>query len=346
MCDLYFRQRDTKKISSDFKCFLEDCLKGLPALTFINHVNQTLTLRNPTELLDSVSVMSFFSRKSVPLQSAVQSWSLRSHLVSLSTSASRLSAMRCEVAQLRECVARQAQRKDERSKEKREGLELIRKEESAIGEADVCLKKTDEEIRTYDEEIALMEADIANLKVEIEKTYDPSMVEEIKRTIQMSERRMLDAEIDYSTAKKKIEILEGQLGKKKNLLKSKCNLENTIKKHNDDLEEKICTARKEIEERSSSKKPLNSNINEEDLTTNEKTDQNFNEESFNTPLKSKSNLQFGSQLRFAIPNLGSAYRTPLRTAARMHMESPSFSPTYELAEIEHGCNIYLLKMPF
>lgn len=344
LCDLYFRQRDTKKIGSEGKCFLEACLKGLPALTFLHEVIQPLSLANPAGVADAVSEMSFFSRKTVPHQSAVQSWSLRSHLASLSTAASRLEAMRMEASQLRDCVARQAKRQADRLKEEAEGLAMIQKEESAIGEADLCLKKADEEIKGYDREIAMVETDIYNLKVQIEKTYDPSRVEEAKKLVAMSQRRLQEVEVEFSTAKKRTEVLEGQVSIKKGLLKSKCNLESTIKKHNDDLEDKICTARKEIEERSASKLAREEAKEQTAAMDGEKEGQVFGEASFNTPVKTKPGMQFGSQLRFAVPGLGSACRTPGRTIGRGQGESPSFSPTYELAEIEHGCNHILTQM--
>jgi predicted nucleic acid-binding Zn-ribbon protein len=233
-------------------------------------------------------------------------------------------------------MEQQAKRKAAREQEEREGLVLIQREEEAIGIAEADIKKMEHEVAQSSLDIRTIECEITDLKSKIEKSYDPSKAAAVEREIEYSRKRLIEAESKFSTAKKVVDQLEGQLSKKKGLLKSKLNLESTIKKHNEDLEERVRTTRKELEAKSSSKKPHPEVNDPNSFHTAEKKESQDN----TTPVKNKAEGVLDSQ-RKAYRTPGSAFRfnsfkTPTKTALRF-CDSPGFSPTYELAEIEHGC---------
>lgn len=343
-CELYFRQRDTKKIPESFKHLLEESLRGLPNLTFVHSVSRPLNLSNASQLQRELSILSYICRKSTPSCAGAQPVTLRSYLNALVASTSRLAALRADADLLRDCLATQAKRKAAREAEEREGLVLISREEEAIGMAEADIKNMEKEAAVGCQQMANIEVEIEDLKAKIEKSFDPSKAAVVEKEIQMSKKRLLDVELSFSTAKKNLENLEGQLGKKKSFYKSKLNLESTIKKHNEDLEEKVRTTRKEIEARSSTKKPVNHRRTDYECNQTMNSDDKEANNDNNTPVKQTMDGKFDSCKKgYQTPGSVNRYynfKTPHKTALRFQ-DSPGFSPTYELAEIEHGCKILL-----
>lgn len=301
-------------------------------------------MSNPAELLKQLNILGFICRKSSPSHSGAQVVTLRSYLSSLVTSSARLASLRADADHLRDCIRAQAKRKAARVEEEREGLVLIKQEEEAIGLAEADIKLMEKEVAQGSQEMATIELEIESLKLKIEKSYDPSKAALVEKEIQMSKKRLLEVEVNFSTAKKNLDNLEGQLSKKKALYKSKCNLESTIKKHNDDLEEKVRTTRKEIDALSSSKKPIANEPSQYGPQISFNTDEKPGPDNHFTPTKGKNDgptdcLRKNYQTPGSI-NRFNSFKTPTKTSLR-YQESPGFSPTYELAEIEHGCKLFL-----
>jgi len=257
LCELYFRQRDSKKINQHWRLFLEPLLKGLPQLHFFFDASTTTTSQvsdtsqTPTvsTLLSTLHTLYLFGRRVTPLGQPSLSSSLYNHLVEKDSLESALNNL------IRERKGLESTLKVKREKLiEVEGLNSMHIKELQALESDVMqsereMKATDQSILGLSQELATIDKNRRLLEQTKEDRLTRELKTEQKARAELTELRLLviEAEERRQTARKEVGGLEIQLTQKKAVQSEQEELERTVRKVNQGLEELAMDAKRSVE---------------------------------------------------------------------------------------------------
>lgn len=266
--ELYNRQRDSKKIPEEWKVFFEECSRGLATVTFLLEMesdpifpnlkepeteqgsglanNTTYDSSSKKSLVQTIEMLlGFNKRTSLVGSGGVSSSILRDKLL-------RLQKSQEEIQTLREAKKQKVSDYQEKQSQlvEIEGVLSI-----GNSQAESFNKQLVEEARIVQQEgeVALaleakykqIEKENKTMSRELSAMLDTKHVEMLHQELRQTSSKIAEVQSHLNSTKKLVGTLERQLTDRKCALESNMKQQETIKKLNYELEEKIWTARKE-----------------------------------------------------------------------------------------------------